>query len=127
MSADIGQLVQLGVGDIRRKGVVDGRRRAGFGEVLDDHVGVSQPPAAFAVVTLRVGGHLALALRAEGDQPAGDVGAELPGRCGIRSGPGGEDARTERKRQDDRRCGPAPQGPPPIARWLKGSPVEAWY
>src|SRR3954453_1778298 len=67
VGADVGQLVQLDVGDVGREGVVDGGRGAGLGDVLDDHVRVAQPPLAVAVVAQRVGGHLAPAFGAEGN------------------------------------------------------------
>ena len=44
--ADVGQLVQLDVGDVGGEGVVDGGGAAGIGDVLDDHVRVAQPPGA---------------------------------------------------------------------------------
>ena len=69
VGADVGQLVQLDVGDVGGEGVVDGAGAAGLGHVLDDHVRVAQPPGVFAVVALGVGGHLALAFGPEGDRP----------------------------------------------------------
>src|SRR6185437_11693321 len=73
VGAGLGQLVQLGVGLVRRERV-DGRLGVGaLGVVLDDDLGVDELVGRDAVVAVGVGAGLGLALGPEGDEAAHDL------------------------------------------------------
>src|SRR3954451_3507706 len=63
--AYVWQLMQLRIRMVGGKRVVDRRRRARLGPVLDDHPRVPYPPGAFAIVPLGVGAHLPFSLLRE--------------------------------------------------------------
>src|SRR5262249_20118400 len=100
VGADIGQLAELRVRHIRGEGVVDGPGGFGPGNVLDDHPPMAQPPGVFAVMALRIRGHLVLPFRAEWDQPFPDRWLWNRGD-GTAAGRGGDDAVRDGKAERD--------------------------
>ena len=116
--ACVRQLVELAVGDIRRERVVRlacGRR---LGVVLDDHFRVAEDVGVFAVVLLRVSGHLALARRAERNRPLVNrwtQRGELRARLRSAAARAGKDAE-RRESADPCQCGDASHGEDPTHR-----------
>ena len=91
VAADVGQLVQLGVGDVGGEGVADGGGAAGDGDVLDDHVRVAQAPGVVrrsGARSRRPSGACASGRR--GSATGRSAGAAARGEEAPASGPAGE-------------------------------------